>query len=127
MIFQFKRWHFFNYVIIFATIAALLIGCDFDSGGGDTSEPAATTSPAAGEPTDTAPTSQLPEHTKVPSDGNINLAGKDVFPSAENALKEAVKNLKSGQVAFNVPQNMQVAETKFVEARVSDDLQRDLK
>jgi glycerol-3-phosphate acyltransferase PlsY len=43
-------------------------------------------------------------------------------------LKETLKSsLRSGQIAFNVPQEMRVEETELVEVRISDNLQRDLK
>ncbi|MBE9008311.1 hypothetical protein IQ259_25440 [Fortiea sp. LEGE XX443] len=76
----------------------------------------------AGEPTDPPSASLFP----VPDEEHSNYDAV-ILLRAEKALKEAANNLKPGQIAFNVPEDMQVAETNVVEVRVSDDLKRDLK
>lgn len=63
------------------------------------------------------------QRTESPSPYPYPYPGNDpVF-----LLKDTIKNLKSGQIAFNVPQEMRVDEAKLVVVRISDDLQRDLK
>ncbi|AFY36083.1 hypothetical protein [Calothrix sp. PCC 7507] len=44
-----------------------------------------------------------------------------------NLLELAAKKLRPGQIAFTVPQEMQVEKDELVKARISDDLQNDLK
>jgi hypothetical protein len=59
--------------------------------------------------------------------GPINELPSPVADPVEIAVTRSYQNLRKGQIAFDAPNRMRVGDEEIVEARISDDLQRDLK
>ncbi len=77
-----------------------------------------------------APSEAIETALPTPTSESYEIASKPQIDSANDpafALKHAIKNLKPGQIVFDVPQSMQINNAQLVEVRLSDDLQRNLK